>query len=164
MKDYKLKLKNLRASHTLGKGTGTPKDRDEVNRREVCECDGWVCDAEVIGAPPSRLRLICNAAALARIDETRDLSMEEKAARRKRNMPRCVCESWTPEAVKKRSVSRWACKNKILINSLWSLPDGSPIISKSHTHPSHSQTSRLLTSSLSLGVPVPRSTQCMWGV
>ena len=32
--------------------------------------------------------------------------------------------------------------------------DGSPIISKSHTHPSHSQDSRLLTSSLSLGVPV----------
>jgi hypothetical protein len=35
--------------------------------------------------------------------------------------------------------------------------DGSPIISKPHTHPSHSQTSRLLTSSLSLslGIPVP---------
>jgi hypothetical protein len=29
---------------------------------------------------------------------------------------------------------------------------------------SHSQTSRLLTSSLSVGVPVPRPTQCMWGV
>jgi hypothetical protein len=39
--------------------------------------------------------------------------------------------------------------------------DGTPIISKSHTHPSHSQTSRLLTSSLSLGVPVPRATQRM---
>ena len=39
--------------------------------------------------------------------------------------------------------------------------DGVPIVSKSHTHPSHSQTSRLLTSSLSLGVPVPRPTQCM---
>jgi hypothetical protein len=39
--------------------------------------------------------------------------------------------------------------------------DGVPIISKSHTHPSHSQTSRLLTSSLSLGIPVPRATQCM---
>jgi hypothetical protein len=26
--------------------------------------------------------------------------------------------------------------------------DGTPIISKSHTHPSHSRTSRLLTSSL----------------
>jgi hypothetical protein len=39
--------------------------------------------------------------------------------------------------------------------------DGSPISSKSDTHPSHSQTSRLLTSSLSLGVPVPRPTQCV---
>jgi hypothetical protein len=39
--------------------------------------------------------------------------------------------------------------------------DGAPITSKSHTHPSHSQTSRLLTSSLSLGAPVPRATQCM---
>jgi hypothetical protein len=38
--------------------------------------------------------------------------------------------------------------------------DGAPIASKSHTHPSHSQTSRLLTSSLSSGVPVPRPTQC----
>ena len=39
--------------------------------------------------------------------------------------------------------------------------DGAPIASKSHTHPSHSQTSRLLTSSLSLGVPVPRTTEFM---
>ncbi len=39
--------------------------------------------------------------------------------------------------------------------------DGVPIASKSHTHPSHSQTSRLLTSSLSLGVPAPRPTQCV---
>jgi hypothetical protein len=38
--------------------------------------------------------------------------------------------------------------------------DGAPIASSSHTHPSHSQPSRLLTSSLSLGVPVPRATQC----
>jgi hypothetical protein len=42
--------------------------------------------------------------------------------------------------------------------------DGVSITSRTHTHPSHSQTSRLLTSSLSLGVPVPRSTQCMRGV
>jgi hypothetical protein len=39
--------------------------------------------------------------------------------------------------------------------------DGVPIISTSHTHPSHSQTSRLLTSSFSLGIPVPRATLCM---
>ncbi len=41
--------------------------------------------------------------------------------------------------------------------------DGVPISSRSHTHPSHSQTSRLLTLSLSLGVPVPRGTQCWSG-
>ncbi len=39
--------------------------------------------------------------------------------------------------------------------------DGAPITSRTHTHPSHSQTSRLLTSSLSVDVPVPRATQCM---
>jgi hypothetical protein len=39
--------------------------------------------------------------------------------------------------------------------------DGVSIISRTHTHPSHSQTSRLSTSSFSLGVPVPRATQCM---
>ncbi len=32
------------------------------------------------------------------------------------------------------------------------------ITSRTHTHPSHSQTSRIFTSSLSLGVPVPRVT------
>jgi hypothetical protein len=41
MKDSKLNLRNLHDSHTLGYwGIGTPKDRDEVNRRDVCECDG----------------------------------------------------------------------------------------------------------------------------
>ena len=39
--------------------------------------------------------------------------------------------------------------------------DAAPIASRSHTHPSYLQTSRLLTSSLSLGVPVPLVTQCM---
>jgi hypothetical protein len=39
--------------------------------------------------------------------------------------------------------------------------DGAPIVSHTHTHPSHSQISRLFTSSLSLGVSVPHATQCM---
>jgi hypothetical protein len=39
--------------------------------------------------------------------------------------------------------------------------DGTTITSRAHIHPSHSQTSRLLTSSLSSGVPVPRTTQCI---
>ena len=41
MKGYKLKLMNYTPLiHWVGRGTGTPKDRDEVNKREVCECDG----------------------------------------------------------------------------------------------------------------------------
>jgi hypothetical protein len=24
----------------VGRGTGTPKDKDELNKREVCECEG----------------------------------------------------------------------------------------------------------------------------
>ncbi len=44
MKDYKLKRIYTSLIHLVDRGTGTPKDRDEVNRREVCEYDGWVCD------------------------------------------------------------------------------------------------------------------------
>ena len=48
----------------VSRGTGKPKDQDEVNRREVCECEGWVWDLDAIGAP-SRLRLIRKAAVWA---------------------------------------------------------------------------------------------------
>jgi hypothetical protein len=36
--------------------------------------------------------------------------------------------------------------------------DGAPVASRSHTHPSHSQTARLLTSPMSLGITVPCAT------
>jgi hypothetical protein len=65
--------------HWVDQGTGTLKDRDEVNRRDVCECDGWVCVLEVIGAP----------------------SISENTAGRKWNWSRSCCTSWTPEAAKK---------------------------------------------------------------
>jgi hypothetical protein len=38
MRDKKLKLEDLKSSHTLGKGI--PNERDEDMRREVCECEG----------------------------------------------------------------------------------------------------------------------------
>jgi hypothetical protein len=65
---------------------------------------------------------------------------------------------WTPKRKKRKK------KIKVGVRFIPSSLDGAPIISTSHTHPSHSQTSRLLTSSLSLGMPVPRTTQCMWGM
>ncbi len=52
-------------------------------------------------------------------------------------------------------------------NQPWSVPlppHCVPLHTLTHDDPSHSETSRLLTSPLSLGVPFPRSTQCMWDV
>jgi hypothetical protein len=97
--------------HWITRGTGTPKDKDEVNRREVCERNGWVCVLEVIDTP-SRLRLTRKSAALARMLPTLDLSCAETAARRKSKSPLVECASWTLETAKKRSVSQWAGKNK----------------------------------------------------
>ncbi len=50
--------------HWVGLGVGTPKDRDEFNNRDVCECDGWVWELDAIGAP-SILRVTRKAAAFA---------------------------------------------------------------------------------------------------
>jgi hypothetical protein len=52
--------------HWVGLGTGTPKDRDEVNKREVCEFDGWVWELEAIGAP-SKFRFTHKGDTLARM-------------------------------------------------------------------------------------------------
>ncbi len=38
----------------------------EVNRREVCECDGWVCVCETIGVP-SKFIVMCEVVTLARM-------------------------------------------------------------------------------------------------
>ncbi len=82
MKDLSLKMRDLHVSHTLGCTgdckSGTPKDRDEVNRREVYECDGWVCDLEVIGVS-SIFKLIRKDADLSRMLPTFDMRCEENA-------------------------------------------------------------------------------------
>jgi hypothetical protein len=59
--------------HWVARGTGTPKDRDEVNKREVCECDGLVCDLDVMGVP-SKLSVIRKAVSLERVRSTLLLS------------------------------------------------------------------------------------------
>ncbi len=55
--------------HWVARGTGIPKDRDVVNRREVSECDGWVCDVDMMCAP-SELSVIRKAASLSRANPT----------------------------------------------------------------------------------------------
>ncbi len=61
-------------------GTGTPKDEDEVNRREVCECDGWVCVCETMGEP-SIFRVIRKVVVLSRMLSHFDLNWEENTTR-----------------------------------------------------------------------------------
>ena len=96
--------------HSVVRGTGTPKDRDEVNKRDTCEWDGWVCERDVMGAP-SIFKLTRRAADLAKLLPIFDLSCPRETTRLKWKVPRFDCARWTPEVTKKRSVSRWACKN-----------------------------------------------------
>ena len=73
---------------------------------------------------PSRLRLIRKDATLASRFPLFDVRFEKNAARRKwKNPPLVECASGTPEAAKKRSVSRCVCKNRSLIKSVCNLPD-----------------------------------------
>ncbi len=71
------------------------------------------------------LRLIRKEDVLARIFPHFDFNIEENVARRKWEYddPKFDCADWTPEGAKKRSVSRWSCKNRSLIKSLCNLPE-----------------------------------------
>ena len=60
-------------------GTGTPKDRDEVNKREIRECDGRAHDPDTMVAPPTP-KPTRKAEALARAPPTIASSREEDAA------------------------------------------------------------------------------------
>ena len=60
--------------HWVARGTGTPKDKDEIHRREVYECDGRVCALEVMCSPLS-LRLTRKDTALVRMLSSLDLKL-----------------------------------------------------------------------------------------
>ena len=66
MKDQKVKVRDLHVSDRVGRGTGTHKDKDEVNKREVCECDECVCDLESI-CVPSIFNVVRSVSDLARM-------------------------------------------------------------------------------------------------
>jgi hypothetical protein len=105
--------------HWVVRGTGTPKDRDEVNKREVSECDGWVCDLDVMDTA-SKSSVIRKTVVLTRVRPTLLLTCWVWW---KWNTSLVDSGTWTPKTSKKWSISRWACKNKSLTNSLCNLPD-----------------------------------------
>jgi hypothetical protein len=45
--------------HWVPRGTGTPKDKDEVYKRESCECDGRVCNFGQIRASSTPEVWVC---------------------------------------------------------------------------------------------------------
>ncbi len=99
--------------HWVDRGTGTPKDRDEVNRREVCECDGWVCDLDVI-VVPSKLRVIRKDSTLSRILPTRDLRRETNTGWWKWMNPTGFCLLWINKVrVQEKTIYEYRCDERL---------------------------------------------------
>ncbi len=90
------------------------QDRDEVNRRDFFECDGWVCDLDVTG-----VSLISN---IIRSEVTLPRRFPHLDFNWGRT-PRGGSGTGHGRVEKKRSVSRWPCKNRRDTKSIWSLPD-----------------------------------------
>jgi hypothetical protein len=68
----------------------TPEEKDDVNKREVHECDGRARDPDAMVVPPTPKSTL-KAEALARALPTIDSSCEENAALRKWHWPRLCC-------------------------------------------------------------------------
>ena len=84
--------------HYVEWGTGIPKDKDEVKRREVWECDGWVCDLETTDTS-SMFRVIRRAAVLVNTRSAFAFSCEKNTTLLKWKWPRLDCAWWTPEVI-----------------------------------------------------------------
>jgi hypothetical protein len=81
--------------HWLTRGTGTPKDKDEVNKRDVSECDGWVCVFEVIGSP-SVFKLTRRTTVMVRVLPTFSFRVNEN------DMYGCRCNQRLKAIINKR--------------------------------------------------------------
>jgi hypothetical protein len=70
----------------------TPKEKDEVNKREVHECDVRTRDPDAMVVPPTP-KPTCKAGALARAPPTIASSCEGNAALKKWHVPQLRCAS-----------------------------------------------------------------------
>jgi hypothetical protein len=108
------------------------RDKDEVNKREIHECDGRAHDPGTMVVPqtPKPTR---KAEALVRAPPTIALCREEDAALRKWPLPQYCCASCILETkTKVGSTSAKAPAPRTHPNI-----DETPTTPKSHTHPSH---------------------------
>jgi hypothetical protein len=109
-----------------------PRDKDEVNKREIHECDGRVHDPGTMVDPltPNPTR---KAEALSREPPTIALCREEDAALRKWPLPRYCCASCILETKTKVG----STTEKVPTPRTHPNIDEAPTVPKSHTHPSH---------------------------
>jgi hypothetical protein len=108
-----------------------PRDKDEVNKREIHECEGRTHDPDTMAAPltPKPTR---KAEALARAPPTIASCSEEDAALRKWPLPRYCCASCIlGSKTKVGSTAAKAPAPHINPNI-----NEAPTAPKSHTHPS----------------------------
>jgi hypothetical protein len=69
-----------------------PKEKDEVNKREVHECDVRTRDPDAMVVPPTP-KPTCKGEALAKAPTTIASSCEGNAALKKWHLPRLCCAS-----------------------------------------------------------------------
>jgi hypothetical protein len=126
----------------------TPKEKDEVNKREVHECDGWARDAMVAPPTPKPTHKVED---LVRESPTIVSRCEENTVLWKSYWSRLCCANWSPET--KARVSSPPVKAPVLRTN----PniDEATTTPKPHTHPSHPQTPHPSTPSSSLGSTSP---------
>ena len=109
-----------------------PKDKDEVNKQDIHDCDGRAHDPDTMVAPltPKSKR---KAKAFTRAPSTIASSREEDAAMKEVTLPRYRCASCIPETKTKTGstvVKAPAPRTNPNINE-------APTAPKSHTHPSY---------------------------
>ena len=121
-----------------------PRDKDEVNKREIRECDGRAHDPDTMVAPltPKPTR---KAEALAKAPPTITSRREEDAALKKWPKPRLSCANGIFET-KTKDGSTTATAPAPRTNPH---TKEAPTAPKPHTRPSHPQTPRPSTPSSS---------------
>ena len=135
-----------------------PKDEDGIDGRGVSGWDGWVCDLGAV-VVSSIFGLVRRTGSFGPVLPTFVLVSRMHLAKQYRDNDHFLssASSSRHEAMVSGALARASDFSVGLGVS------GATIVSGSCAHPSYSWMSCLLTSSLSLGVPVPRPAQCMRG-
>ena len=137
----------------------TPRDKDEVNKREIREYDGRAHDPDTMVSPPTP-KPTRKAKALVRASPTIASRREEDAALKEVALPRYRCANCILET--KTNVGSTGAKapaphTNPNINE-------EPTVPKSHTHPSHECDGRAHDPEATAAPPTPKPTKYRYSI